>query len=230
MTDQAAGARLRHGDGVAALAEQSAHDLFHRRVPFGVHVGRDALVNPCRGAGQALFDVVRRSCHGYAHRDLRKGRTERDLALALGESTGNQLVQGGLADSERLKHPARVHFDCSTRLREPGQDCILHHALHLARHSGQRDQVARPELRLDGEPEPRRRAEGIGEHFRTFGEPRLLQVVLGHRAVHRSEDLPDARRDFIVLHQPAAREARHGLRGPVIDGRAEPTGRDHQLG
>ena len=225
VRDEPARHRLGERQREPPLAEQAAGDLFERDRSLAVDVGTDALADARREdlepGGSRLRLPVDDEAKGY----LREARAERDARFGRIHRAGHLLVERRLGEPERLEDARQVHVAAAQRT-QPGEHRLLHHHLHLARHAGQDDEVTATMLdAVSG-----RRAERVRNHHGTPGQQRLLQVVLGHLAAERGEELADALGGWAVLGERYPEDARHDLVGEVVRRGPDPAGRDDDLG
>ena len=137
-----------------------------------------------------------------------------------------QLGHARLALAPRAQHPADDHLPHAGPGRQVGQHGPLQHLLHLVRHAGHRVD----HLVAHRADQPGRRAGALLDHRGADRHVGLAQVVVGHRAAARREQLADHVGDRVVAHELDAHHLGDGLAGDVVLRGAEPAAHDHRVG
>ena len=184
-----------------------------------------------RRANSSSFalDFAGLSFDANLQRDLRKARAERDLGLIGFDQSRDRFVERRFAHPESLEDAHRVNLVGAAIRRDPRYHRIFHHRFHFARHARQHDQMRSVAIARHRHPEAGRGAERILDDGRALGKERLLEIVLGHRAVHRREQSFHVLDGRLVAPQLHARDARNRFGGQVVGGRADAAGRNDDI-
>ena len=106
-----------------------------------------------------------------------------------------------------------------------GDDVALEHGLDFSGDSGQDEEQRVASL----EQKPRRRSTVVLDRSCAFRQHGCRDVGLGHREIPGIEPCPDLLENFLVEHQLAANQSRHGLLRAVVGGDAQTSRGDDEL-
>ncbi len=173
------------------------------------------------------FLRVRRVVRPHPQMDLNLARRGKDRGVHIGVARVNRpdaLLDSRFTQARHAQFPVK-HANVRAAPQQPRQNLLLVHGLQFAWRAGEQ----RDEVPCMFEPQPRRRAARILEHFRAFRHHRLPLVHRGHLSPELPEAPFDVTEDFIVKVQLAAQKIRNGFARQVVFRGTQPARRDDQL-
>ena len=212
-------------DPLPRPAQQLVHAARQARVTGTDDVIAEKLPHPLF-AGEPIPLVGGAKARNLQLQRRRAGtKTQLDMRRPVGTLLAQELLQTGLADTEKLQ--AGDHHPIGGRkLRaKPRHDFPVEHHAQFAGHAGSTENLAIAVTHA----KTHRAADGVGDHRGSRGQHRLLAIRRIHRiATLRAPCLEVRQRDGAFLERHTA----HGsqcLRGQVIPGRAQPAVHDEHI-